>query len=119
IDVFIGGHSHTLMSNQNTAAYEFPLEYASPLGEPILYVQAGSNNLYLGRLDVEFDVNGVITSYDGDTIFLSSYITPDPDTQAILDELSGPIVELRDTPTGSTTAAALNGDRVVCRVEEC
>lgn len=120
VDVVVGGHSHTLMSNTYRAAADaYPLEFESASGEPVYYVQAGSNSVYLGRLDVVFDANGVITSASGDTILLSRYIVPDTEMDDLVAELSGPIAELRNTPIGATTDVLLVGDRSVCRVEEC
>jgi 5'-nucleotidase len=121
IDVFVGGHSHTLLSNAYGAATgTYPIEAETEVGEPILYVQAGSNNLYLGRLDVEFDANGVIADAGGDTILLSRYITPDPVMETLVAELAAPVEELRSTPVeGAVASALLVGDRAICRVEEC
>jgi 5'-nucleotidase / UDP-sugar diphosphatase len=119
VDIIVGGHSHTLLGNAYTAsAGEYPIEATSASGEPVIIVQAGSNNTYLGRIDVEFDANGVLTSWEGDTIFLSRYIAADPEVEAIITELSGPIEELRNTPVGQS-AVFLVGDRSICRFEEC
>jgi 5'-nucleotidase len=120
IDVVLGGHSHTLYSNTYRAASDrYPLTFTSASGEPIYYAQAFANNLYLGRLDLVFDANGVITSASGDTILLSRYITPDPELQAIVDELGTEVEALVATETGAETTVFLEGDRSVCRVEEC
>jgi len=120
VDVVVGGHSHTLLSNTyKGAADAYPLKFNSASGEPMYYVQAGSNNVYLGRLDVVFDANGVVTSAAGDTILLSQYITPDTEMNDLVAELSVPIAEMRNTAIGATTDVLLVGDRAVCRVEEC
>lgn len=120
VDVIVGGHSHTLLGNAYQAAAEgYPVIVENPEGNPVYIVQAGSNDLYLGRLDVTFDAEGVVTAATGDTIFLSRYITPDPALEQIVTELAGPVEELRNTPTGATAEVLLNGDRRVCRVEEC
>ncbi|MFN8375671.1 MAG: 5'-nucleotidase C-terminal domain-containing protein [Anaerolineae bacterium] len=120
VDVYIGGHSHTLLSNAYSAGVrEFPIVMEGADGNPILYAQAGEKNIYLGRLNVVFDADGVLTSWNGDTILLSQYITPDPTMQVLMDELSGPIEELRSTPIGAEAGVYLTGDRRVCRVEEC
>lgn len=121
VDVVLGGHSHTLLSNTySSAAGVYPIEAETEAGEPILYAQAGANNLYLGRLDVEFDPNGVIADAGGDTILLSRYITPDPVMEALVAELAAPVEALRSTPIeGASASALLVGDRAVCRVEEC
>jgi 5'-nucleotidase len=119
LDIIVGGHSHTLFSNTYVAAEaEYPVETQNINGEPVIIVQAGSNNTYLGRLDVEFDADGVLTSWGGDTILLSRYIAPDPEVEAIITELSAPIEELRATPVGESSVF-LVGDRAVCRAMEC
>lgn len=121
IDVFVGGHSHSLFSNQYAGAVdEYPVVFTNEeTGDTVLYVQAASGAQYLGRLDVEFDADGVATDWEGDTIFLSSYITPDPEMQALVDELAGPVEELRNEPSGASSDVELVGDRTVCRVQEC
>jgi 5'-nucleotidase len=120
VDVIVGGHSHTLLGNAYVAsAGEYPVVVENPNAEPVYIVQAGSNSTYLGRLDVEFDANGVVTSAAGDTILLSRYITPDPEIETIVADLSGPIEELRATEIGADAAVFLMGNRAVCRVEEC
>ncbi|MCC6616740.1 MAG: 5'-nucleotidase C-terminal domain-containing protein [Anaerolineae bacterium] len=120
VDIFVGGHSHTLLSNTYSAAADvYPITGETAAGEPILYVQAGSLTQYLGRLDVEFNADGVLTDWGGDTILLARYITPDPEMEALINDLAGPVQELQTTSTGATAEVALVGDRRVCRVEEC
>jgi 5'-nucleotidase/UDP-sugar diphosphatase len=83
-----------------------------------VYVTAKSYNEFLGRLDVTFDANGVLTDWGGDVILLSQYITPDPAMVTLLTSLSEPIQTLRDTVIGEA-GVFLVGDRSVCRVAEC
>lgn len=121
VDVIVGGHSHTLMSNAYTAAngVAYPAEVLSAAEEPIAVVQAGGGDgLYVGQLNLTFDGSGILTDWGGDTIFLSRFITPDPEVEALIADLEGPIEELRATPVGDTQVF-LVGDRSVCRVTEC
>jgi 5'-nucleotidase len=120
LDVIVGGHSHSLLSNAYVASEgTYPIAVEDAEGNIVYIVQAGSNTRYLGRLDLTFDAEGVVTSAGGDTILLSRYITPDPELEAIVTELAGPIEELRATPIGAEATVFLTGDRTVCRVEEC
>jgi len=120
IDVVLGGHSHTLYSNTyQGAAGEYPLTFESAAGTPIVYAQAAANNVYLGRMDLEFDADGIIADAEGDTILLSRFITPDPDMEAIVAEFSAEVEAFQNEPTGITAEVFLDGDRTVCRVEEC
>ncbi|MGB7338738.1 MAG: 5'-nucleotidase C-terminal domain-containing protein [Phototrophicaceae bacterium] len=121
IDVFVGGHSHSLLSNQNAPAVaEYPVVFTNETTEDIvLYVQAQEHYNYLGRLDLQFTVDGVADDWDGDTIFLSPYITPDPIMEFVVAELAEPIAAIRAEPAGATSEVVLVGDRRICRVEEC
>ncbi len=120
VDVIIGGHSHTLLSNTYAAASgEYPLVFEGSDGNPVLYVQVGDRNIYLGRLNVTFDAEGVLTAWNGDAILLSRYITPNAEIEALLDGLAGPVNELRAQPIGANATELLVGDRNVCRIEEC
>ncbi len=119
VDVIIGGHDNALLSNRYVGADgPYPTVVESPDGAPVLVVQAYTTTLYLGRLDVTFDAEGNAVDWDGDTIFLSRYITPDPAMANLLSELEAPLEELRNTPVGEA-AVFLVGDRSVCRVAEC
>jgi 5'-nucleotidase / UDP-sugar diphosphatase len=121
VDVIIGGHSHTLLSNAYTAAngVGYPTEVTGANGEAMVVAQAGGGDgLYLGRLELEFDAAGALISYGGDTVLLSRYITPNADVETLLAELSAPIEELRATPVGDT-AVFLDGSRNNCRAMEC
>ncbi|MBC8098220.1 MAG: metallophosphoesterase, partial [Armatimonadetes bacterium] len=120
IDVVLGGHSHTLFSNQNTgAAGRYPVVFENAAGESIYYGQSLANTQYLGRMDVTFDVDGVVTAATGDSIFLSRYITPDETAAALIAELDIAVSALGDELSGATTDILLTGDRTVCRIEEC
>ena len=119
IDVVVGGHSHTLFSNLSKSAGNYPLAIETASGATVYYVQAGSGNQYLGRLNLSFDADGIVTRASGDAIFLSRYITPDADVEAIIAELNGPVEELKAQPIGAFSDINLAGDRRVCRIEEC
>lgn len=119
VDIIVGGHSHTMLSNAYTGASgRYPIVLESASGEPVLMVQAASRTQYLGRLDVQFNADGILTNWNGDIILLSKYIAPDPDVSDLIAGLAEPIAELRAQVVGQA-AVFLNGDRAVCRVEEC
>jgi 5'-nucleotidase / UDP-sugar diphosphatase len=126
VDVVLGGHSHTLISNRFVAAldetgrqFAYPVTLENANGERIFYAQAGERNIFMGRLDVVFNAEGEVTTASGDVILLSRYITPDAEMQALMDELKPEIDTLRAQPTGATAPELLVGNRAVCRVEAC
>jgi 5'-nucleotidase / UDP-sugar diphosphatase len=120
VDVVIGGHSHTLFSNQNAgAADQYPVEFETAGGAVVYYGQSGANTQYLGRMDLEFDAEGVVVDAEGDSIFLSRYIAPDQEASDLIAELYTEVEALVLEETGATTEVELVGDRTVCRIEEC
>ncbi len=119
VDVVVGGHSHSLLSNTDeNAEGPYPTMVDNPGGYKVPVVQAGSYSKYLGDLVVTFDDNGVVKSAKGDPILIDSTIKPDPAVLTRIAELAKPIEELRTKIIGKSDAA-IEGDRKVCRAEEC
>lgn len=120
VDVVVDGHSHTLFSNTYlNSAGRYPLVLDTDSGEKVYYVQSGANTQYVGRLDLQFDAAGVVTSAAGDSILLSRYITPDAAAAALIADLNEEVLALGERPTGSTAAENIDGRRETCRAEEC
>eukprot|EP01026_Neomeris_dumetosa_P033320 TRINITY_DN2653_c0_g2_i2.p1 TRINITY_DN2653_c0_g2~~TRINITY_DN2653_c0_g2_i2.p1 ORF type:complete len:710 (-),score=61.51 TRINITY_DN2653_c0_g2_i2:1092-2912(-) len=84
IDVVVGAHSHTFLSqsgnagpilnydngNRDMALGEYPTWIQSDSGKMVPVVQAGWATRYLGKLSVEFDANGNLTNAYGFPILL-------------------------------------------------
>lgn len=119
IDIIVGGHSHTLLSNELAGAQgPYPTEVTTPNGGTTLVVTAKQHYELLGRLDVEFDAEGMVTDYDGEPIVLIRYITPNAEVAGVIDEFAAEVEELRNTVVGET-AIELVGERGICRTQEC
>lgn len=119
VDVVVGGHSHSLLSNTDAKAEgPYPTMVDNPGGYKVPVVQAASYSKYLGDLVVDFDDNGVVTGAKGDPILIDSSFTPDPTLTTRIAELAKPIEELRKKVIGSSEGP-IEGDRTVCRVKEC
>ncbi|MBX5171554.1 LysM peptidoglycan-binding domain-containing protein [Rhizobium sp. NZLR1b] len=119
VDVVVGGHSHSLLSNTDPKAEgPYPTMVDNPGGYKVPVVQAASYSKYLGDLVVNFDDSGVVKDAKGDPILIDSTFTPDPAVVARITELAKPIEELRKKVIGSSEAP-IEGDRKVCRVKEC
>ncbi len=117
VDVIVGGDSHTLLSNAYAAAEDrYPVIVENPAGQPVYIVQAGDQNEFLGRLDVTFDADGVITRASGDVILLSQFITPNAEMNDLVEELREPLTALMEQEVGETMVAL---DNSTCRSEEC
>lgn len=59
LDVIIGGHDHSLITDVKEGENLF---YSKKTGEPTIIVQAGKDGNYSGVLNLEFDDKGVITT---------------------------------------------------------
>ncbi|QHQ34021.1 bifunctional metallophosphatase/5'-nucleotidase [Algicella marina] len=114
IDVIVGGHSNTYLSNTSDRA-EGP--YPTMVGNTAV-VQAYAYGKFLGELNVTFDDEGNITEATGEPLVIDAAVEEDSDTVARIAELAGPLEEIR-TKVVAETAAPVEGDRNVCRVQEC
>lgn len=80
IDIIISAHSHTLLSNnpnESKAEGPYPIVIQNPLHKPVLIVSAGIGGHYVGSLSVQFNNQGDILSFKGDTISMDNNIQPD------------------------------------------
>ncbi|NTD86505.1 5'-nucleotidase C-terminal domain-containing protein [Agrobacterium tumefaciens] len=119
VDVVVGGHSHTLLSNTDQKAEgPYPTLVDNPGGYKVPVVQAGQYSKYLGDLRVVFDDSGVVKESKGDPILIDSSFKPDEATLKRIDELKAPIEALKSKVVG-TSEGPIEGDRKVCRVKEC
>lgn len=119
VDVVVGGHSHSLLSNTDPKAEgPYPTMVDNPDGYKVPVVQAASYSKYLGEIKIVFDDNGVVKEATGAPIFLDKSITPDPTVLARIKELGAPIEELKAKEVAETTAP-IDGSRDNCRAREC
>lgn len=119
VDIVVGGHSHSLLSNTDDKAEgPYPTMIDNPEGYKVPVTQAASYSKYLGEFTVTFDDDGVVKDAKGDPILLDNTIIPDEGVLARIKELGAPIEELK-TRLVSATSAAIDGSRDTCRAGEC
>ena len=71
VDVFVGGHTHSLLSNTNPKAVgPYPIVKHSPSGEPVLVVTAASSCKLLGHIAIDFNDAGIAQRWNGEPIVL-------------------------------------------------
>ncbi len=119
LDLIVGGHSHTLLSNDaEDAEGPYPVRVANPEGGETPIVQAYAYSKYLGEIAVTFDDAGRVISAEGEPILLDASVTPDPEIAARVATLAEPIAALMEEVVGRTTDA-IDGERGACRSGEC
>ena len=119
LDVIVGGHSNTYLSNTSDRAKgPYPTWVDGPNGSRTAIVQAYAYGKFLGELNVTFDDNGVITAATGEPIIMDGNVVEDATIKARIAEMAVPLDEIR-TKVVAESAGLIQGDRKVCRVQEC
>ncbi len=114
VDVIVGGHSNTYLSNTSDRA-DGP--YPTMVGDTAI-VQAYAYGKFLGELNVTFDDAGVITEAKGEPLINDGTVAEDADTVARIAEAAKPLEEIRNKVVAEA-AAPIGGDRAECRSKEC
>tara|TARA_R110002110_G_scaffold21321_4_gene84968 strand:- start:574 stop:2136 length:1563 start_codon:yes stop_codon:yes gene_type:complete len=114
VDVIVGGHSHTLLSNTIEGAAG---PYPTMVGNTAI-LSSYAFGKFLGELNVTFDDAGTVISAVGEPILLDGTVAEDADTVARVAELAIPLEEVR-TKVIAQSAANIEGNRDVCRLMEC
>lgn len=114
VDVIVGGHSNTLLSNTSDRA-EGP--YPTMVGDTAI-VQAYAYGKFLGELNVTFDDAGVVTEAKGEPLIMDAAVTEDSGTVERIAEAAKPLDEIRNRVVAET-GEAIDGDRGSCRAGEC
>ncbi|WP_375688510.1 bifunctional metallophosphatase/5'-nucleotidase [Pseudooceanicola sp. LIPI14-2-Ac024] len=114
VDMIIGGHSHTLLSNTDEKA-EGP--YPTVVNDVPIFT-AYAYGKYLGEIGVTFDDDGNVTEISGEPKLLDASVTEDEATVARVAELAAPLEELRNKVVAESSDA-IEGSRDVCRAMEC
>ena len=114
VDVIVGGHSNTLLSNTNDRA-EGP--YPTMVGSTAI-VQAYAYGKYLGELNMTFDDAGNITQAVGEPILIDASVAQDAETVARIADMAAPLEEIRNEVVAETSEA-IDGERGSCRAVEC
>uniref|UniRef100_A0A1A9WZE9 apyrase n=1 Tax=Glossina brevipalpis TaxID=37001 RepID=A0A1A9WZE9_9MUSC len=84
VDVIVGGHSHTFLSNETNGPGPFkpqgkyPTEIIHSSGQRVLIVQAFSYARIVGNLIVYFDNEGNLVDYEGGPLYMDSGVAQDP-----------------------------------------
>ncbi|MBV1868604.1 MAG: 5'-nucleotidase/apyrase family protein [Marinosulfonomonas sp.] len=114
VDVIVGGHDNSLLSNTNERAKG---PYPVMVGNTAI-VQAYAYGKYLGELNVTFDDAGNIIEAVGEPVLIDASVSQDEATVARIAEAAAPLEEIRNRVVANT-ATAIDGDRANCRAVEC
>jgi len=114
VDVIVGGHSNTYLSNVSDRAAG---PYPTMVGGTAI-VSAYAYGKFLGELNVTFNDAGEITEAVGEPIVMDASVSEHAATAARIAEAAKPLDEIRNRVV-ARTEVAIGGDRAVCRTGEC
>ncbi|MEQ9054146.1 MAG: metallophosphoesterase, partial [Roseovarius confluentis] len=114
VDVIVGGHSNTYLSNNDPDAAG---PYPTMVGDTAI-VQAYAYGKFLGRLDVVFNDAGEVTSATGNPLIMDAAVAEDAEIVSRIQEAAKPLDEIRNKVVAEA-ADAISGDRDACRAGEC
>lgn len=114
VDVIVGGHTNTYLSN---VAEKADGPYPTMVNSTAI-VSAYAYGKFLGELNVTFDDDGNIVSATGEPLIMDAAVSEDQPTVDRIAELGAPLEEVRNRVVASA-AEAINGDRSMCRAMEC
>ncbi len=116
VDVIVGGHTHTLLSNSEPgAAGPAHQAVSGPAGRAVV-VQAAAYGRYLGRLDIDLDSDGGVLGYGGDCRHVSLTLPQEPLVAAVVAHYAAQLEGVRRRVVGRAESAVGNA---TCRVGEC
>ncbi len=119
IDIIVGGHSHTLLANDNDKAqYPYPLLVKNKAGKEVPIVQSYAYSQYLGVIDLSFDDNGDVTSWNGNSIRLDNNFAEDEELLAKINDFAEPLHKITEQVV-ALSANDIEGSREFCRTQEC
>ncbi len=114
VDVIVGGHSNTFLSNTAEGAVG---PYPTMVGETAI-VQAYAYGKYIGELNVTFNDAGEVVEAAGEPISIDGSVSEDADTVARVVELAKPLESIRNKVV-AVSGGLIEGNRDICRVQEC
>jgi len=117
IDIIIGGHSHTPLGLMPNSKQPYPIVETTPNGQKVLVVTAWEWGKYLGDLQVKFNRQGEVISWQGIPHAIDNQIQPDATFAKQLEKFSASLAVLRQTIIGKTSVL-LDGSRDQVRTQE-
>jgi 5'-nucleotidase len=105
IDVVIGGHSHTLLSDSEAGAAGPAHQLFEGPGGRAVVTQAACFSRYLGRLDLDLADDGTVLAYGGDCRHVGLDTPEEPRVAALVASYAAKLGEVRRQVVGRTVAA--------------
>ncbi|MCW3474523.1 bifunctional metallophosphatase/5'-nucleotidase [Limobrevibacterium gyesilva] len=116
VDVFVGGHSHTLLSDSEAGAAGPAHQAVDGSAGQAVVVQAACYGRYLGRLDLDLAADFTPVAYGGDCRHVGLDLPEEPRVAAIVAGYAAQLGAVRSRVVGHAPEAIGNTG---CRIGEC
>ncbi len=116
MDVLVGGHSHTLLSDTEKDAAGPAHQVITGTAGATVVVQAACFGRYFGRLDLDVGGDGTVLAYGGDVRHVSLSLPDEPRVGAIVKSYADQLDAVRKRVVGHATEAL---SVATCRTAEC
>uniref|UniRef100_A0A0A8KXH1 5'-nucleotidase n=1 Tax=wastewater metagenome TaxID=527639 RepID=A0A0A8KXH1_9ZZZZ len=119
LDVIVGGHTHSLLSNNDSKAEgPYPIIEKSARGEPVAVVTDYSRANYIGKLRAYFDNNGVLKDARGEPIVIDALYCEDEQAASKIHPWKETLKPYYEKVVGEAQDAFIVANDI-CRLEEC
>lgn len=119
LDIIVGGHSDTLLSNtQENAEGPYPTVITSQNGDTTLIVQTRPYGTQLGQLFARFNSKGHITTYNGEPLIVDANIVENEALHTYIQRLDAQLQPIKETIL-TTTVKQIDGRPERCRNDDC
>ncbi|KAF2623506.1 Metallo-dependent phosphatase [Macroventuria anomochaeta] len=116
LQLIMGGHSHTLLGDMEDAEGKYPTIVDNADGDEVFIVTAYRWGEYIGSIEVTYDPQGKILSYQGAPIHITNTTEQDTDLQAQIKSWRGPFEEFAAEVLGTSEVEL---DQTTCQRQEC
>lgn len=127
VSLVVGGHTHTFLYSGPTVdglvsgdkpQGPYPIVVDRAAGSRCLVVQDFYLGKYMGNINVTWNQRGEVLRWSGQPVLLDSSIPEDPEGLALLDRYRDRVAQGRAVSVADTKVL-LEGDKRVCRLDEC
>ena len=116
LHLIMGGHSHTLLGDMEDAEGKYPTIVDNADGDEVFIVTAYRWGEYVGLIEVTYDPQGKILSYQGAPVHMTNTTEQNADLQAQIESWRGPFEDFAAEVLGNSEVEL---DQTTCQRQEC
>ena len=107
VDLIVGGHTHDYIGPGSPLG-PYPIVERSPSGKPVLIVTTSGEAKFLGHLEMNFNKEGIPTSWNGEPVRLGK-AGGSPEITKIINQAAEPVIKRNSTVVGTNLVKMRDG----------